>query len=425
MGAGSVVVWAIWVRKSHTVRATAMGFVGVGAIEMSEGGGGQATAMLRAMSPSHVRRARWTRRIATILCMCVAVVALTTAAQAARRKPAPRDAAAAARFGARVDSLRVAAHIPGLAVVVLRDTSVVLARGMGFADLERKVPVTPETPFNIASVSKTTSGVVALRLVELGLLDLDRPMPTFADFSEFCEDAKSHGGIFFRDYTCDSTLTLRHVMTMEANGKPGTRFWYNPPSYSWASRPMQQVAGEPFSALVAKYVFEPAGMLHSARIHRALPLRADLAAELAKPYHVDSTGTFVPSPPLKAQGDGAAGGVIATAMDLARFDVALTTGRLLSAASRAEMWRPTVTAAGDTLPYGIGWFVRDVAGERLLWHTGLWEGAYSALYLKAPDRHMTLVLLANSDGLGWDSRLDEAEPLRSAFVRELLEAFAR
>jgi CubicO group peptidase (beta-lactamase class C family) len=377
------------------------------------------------MIPSHTRRARSSLRIATTLCICIAVLALTTAAHAAPRKPAPRDAEAAARFGARVDSLRVAAHIPGLAVVVLRDTSVVLARGMGLADLERKIAVTPETPFDIASVSKTTSAVVALKLVELELLDRDRPMTSFADFSEFCQDAKGRGGIFFGDYTCDSTLTLRHVMSMEANGKPGTRFWYNPPSYSWASRPMQQVAGSPFSTLVAKYVFEPAGMLHSARRHRALPLRADLAAELAKPYQLDSTGTLVPSPPLKPQGDGAAGGVIATAMDLARFDVALTTGRLLSAASRAEMWTPTVTAAGDTLPYGIGWFVKDVAGERLLWHTGLWEGAYSALYLKAPDRHVTLVLLANSDGLRWDSRLDEAEPLRSPFVRAFLQMFAK
>ncbi len=377
------------------------------------------------MRPSQTRCARSSLRIAANLCTCIAVFAFTFAAHAAPRTPAPRDAEAAARFGARVDSLRVAAHIPGLAVVVLRDTSVVLARGMGLADLERKIAVTPETPFDIASVSKTTSAVVALKLVELGLLDLDRPMNSFADFSEFCQDAKSRGGIFFGDYTCDSTLTLRHVMSMEANGTPGTRFWYNPPSYSWASRPMRQVAGEPFSALVAKYVFEPAGMLHSARIHRALPLRADLAAALAKPYHLDSTGTLVPSPPPNPQGDGAAGGVIATAMDLARFDVALTTGRLLSTASCAEMWSPTVTAVGDTLPYGIGWFVKDVAGERLLWHTGLWDGAYSALYLKAPRRHVTLVLLANSDGLGWDSRLDEAEPLRSPFVRAFLETFRK
>ncbi len=377
------------------------------------------------MSPSPTRRHRSSLRIASTLCFCLAILELTTVAHAAPRKPARRDAVAAARFGARIDSLRLAARIPGLAVVVLRDTTVVLARGMGLADLEHTIAVTPETPFDIASVSKPTSAVVALKLVELGLLDLDRPMTSFADFSEFCQDAKNRGGIFFGDYTCDSTLTLRHVMSMEANGKPGMRFWYNPPSYSWASRPMRQVAGEPFSALVAKYVFEPAGMLHSARIHRALPLRTDLAAELAKPYQLDSTGTLVPSPPLRPQGDGAAGGVIATAMDLARFDVALTAGRLLSAASRAEMWTPTVTAAGDTMPYSLGWFVKDIAGERLLWHTGLWEGAYSALYLKVPDRQLTLVLLANSDGLGWDSRLDEAEPLRSPFVRAFLEAFKK
>ena len=79
-------------------------------------------------------------------------------------------------FALRVDSLRQAARIPGLAMVVLRDTAVLLARGFGFADVEHRVPVTPDTPFNIASVSKPISAVVALRLVERGLLDLDRPM---------------------------------------------------------------------------------------------------------------------------------------------------------------------------------------------------------------------------------------------------------
>src|SRR6185295_11230374 len=71
----------------------------------------------------------------------------------------PGDAADA--LVARFDSLRREKGIPGLAVVVLRDTTVVLARGLGYADLERRVPVTPETPFNVASVAKPISAVVA------------------------------------------------------------------------------------------------------------------------------------------------------------------------------------------------------------------------------------------------------------------------
>lgn len=336
------------------------------------------------------------------------------------------DREAAARLAEQLDSLREASQIPGLAVVILRDTTVVLARGFGYADLERMVPVTPETPFNVASVAKPISAVVALRLVERGLLDLDRPMTSYEGFVEFCTDVRSAGGIFFRDYECDRyALTLRHVLSMTANGVPGTRFLYNPPSYSWASRPMAQVTGTAFSDLTATLVFAPAGMTNSARIHRRLPLTPELSSRLAKPYHVDATGSLVPSDPPPPQGDGAAGGVISTAMDLARFDVALTEGHLLSPASQQAMWSAGRSPSGEVLPYGLGWFVEAYADELLIWHSGLWEGAYSALYLKAPTRHLTMILLANSDGLNWNNGLDEAAVHRSPFAAAFLAAFPR
>jgi CubicO group peptidase (beta-lactamase class C family) len=112
-------------------------------------------------------------------------------------------------------------------------------------------------------------------------------------------------------------------------------------------------------------------------------------------------------------------------MDLAGFDVALTQGRLLSPASRQTMWTAGRSPLGTVLPYGLGWFVQTYADEPLIWHSGLWEGAYSALYLKAPSRHLTLILLANSDGLKWDNGLDEAAVERSPFAAAFLAAFPR
>lgn len=354
----------------------------------------------------------------------------TMRATEARTRAGEADVAIAARLATRFDSLRRAQRIPGLAVVILRDTTVVLARGFGLADVERQMPVTPETPFNIASVSKPISAVVALRLAEDGMLDLDRSMRRYQGFAEFCDAVTAEGGIFFGDYRCEGDqLTLRHVLSMTANGEPGTRFWYNPPSYSWASRPMAEVAGRPFSELVDSLVFRPAAMRHAARIHRRLPLRADLAAVLATPYHIDSAGRLARSDPPPPQGDGAAGGVIASAMDLARFDIALSDGRLLAPEWRAKLWTPTHTLSGAVLPYGLGWFVADRAGLHLAWHTGLWEGRYSALYLKVlsnvPAERLTLILLANSDGLRWQTRLDEAAIERSPFATAFLIAFSR
>jgi len=68
-----------------------------------------------------------------------------------------------------------------------------------------------------------------------------------------------------------------------------------------------------------------------------------------------------------------------------------------------------------------------MGARRVAWHTGLWEGKYSALYLKVlsdtPDERLTLILLANSDGLQWPSRLDEATIDRSPFARAFFSAF--
>lgn len=366
-----------------------------------------------------------TDRPMTRILLAPAAALLLACGPAPASTPAPAPMPDLDAFARTVDSLRVAARIPGLSAAVVVDGRVVMARGFGMADPARGVAATAETPYNIASVTKPISAVVALRLVEEGKLDLDRRMTGFAGFAEFCAAVRENPGIFFRDYRCDAEpMTLRHVLSMRVNGPVGERFSYNPVSYSWASRPMAEVAGAPFSSLVDRYVFGPAGMTRSARIHRRLPLREDLARDLAPPHRIDSTGAAVRSADPPPQGDGAAGGVISTVADLARFDIALDGGRLISPAHVREMMTAHDAPDGRALPYGLGWFVKPWRGETLVWHTGLWDDAYSALYLKVPARGVTLILLANSEGLRWESALDEAAVERSPFATAFLEAFA-
>jgi len=186
---------------------------------------------------------------------------------------------------------------------------------------------------------------------------------------------------------------------------------------------MSEVAGIPFSDLVQQYVFEPAGMKRSARIHRDLPLRKDLAADLAPPYDVDDNGVLIRASGPPAQGDGAAGGVISTVLDLAKFDIALDSGKLISPASREAMMSPALSPGGQPLPYGLGVFVQTYRGNKLVWHPGWWPNAYSALYLKVPEKKLTLILLANSDGLWWGNPLDAAEVERSAFAQVFFRYF--
>lgn len=327
-------------------------------------------------------------------------------------------------FVQRLDSLRRAASIPGLSVAVVKDQAVVLALGLGYADLEHRIPATAETPYDIASVAKPLSAVVALRLVERGVLDLDRPMAEYSDWGDFCSGFSRQPSIFARELRCDPSVhTLRHLLSHTATATPGTRFSYNPVLYSWASRPIMAVADTSFSALVERHVFAPAGMTRSARKHRALPVPEKLAQLLAPPHRVSPSGAMERAPEPPPQGDGAAGGVVATVLDLARFDTALDLGVLISAASRDAMMAPVRSNTGQALPYGLGWYVEEYRGHTLVWHSGWWEDAYSALYLKVPALGLSFIVLANSEGVWWDNPPDKAEVHRSDLAQAFLRAF--
>lgn len=327
-------------------------------------------------------------------------------------------------FVERLDSLRKAANIPGLSVAVVKNQAIVLALGLGYAEVEHRIPATAETPYDIASVAKPLSAVVALRLVEEGVLALDRPVADYSEWAEFCTDFSRQPSIFARELRCQPSIhTLRHLLSHTATSTPGNQFSYNPVLYSWASRPIMAAADTPFSALVERYVFAPAGMTRSARKHRDLPLREDLANLLAPPYRVGTSGAIERAPGLPPQGDGAAGGVITTVLDLAKFDVALDQGVLISAESRQTMMVPTKSSNGEALPYGLGWYVQEYQRHTLVWHSGWWEDAYSALYLKIPTLDLSFIVLANSEGVWWDNPLDQAEVQRSEFAQAFLRAF--
>lgn len=339
----------------------------------------------------------------------------------------PQDAVASPDIPAfvhQLDSLRKAADIPGLSVAVVKDQALVFAAGLGYADPERQIPATAETPYNVASVAKPLSAVVALRLGEEGVLDLDRPMASYSEWGQFCTEFSQQPSIFARELRCrPSTHTLRHLLSHTATGTPGTRFSYNPVLYSWASRPIMAVADASFSALVAEYVFAAAGMMRSARKHRDLPLRDDLAALLAPPHRIGRSGAIERAPVPPPQGDGAAGGVVSTVLDLVKFDIALDQGTLISAESRAVMMIPARSITGEVLPYGVGWFVQEYQDHTLVWHSGWWPDAYSALYLKVPALQLTFIVLANSEGVWWDNPLDRAGVQESEFAQAFLRAF--
>jgi len=76
---------------------------------------------------------------------------------------------------------------------------------------------------------------------------------------------------------------------------------------------------------------------------------------------------------------------------------------------------PTRSTNGEALPYGLGWYVQEYGGRTLVWHSGWWDDAYSALYLKIPAQELTFILLANGEGVCWNNPLDRAAVQCSEF----------
>jgi CubicO group peptidase (beta-lactamase class C family) len=102
--------------------------------------------------------------------------------------------------------------------------------------------------------------------------------------------------------------------------------------------------------------------------------------------------------------------------------MALDRGDVISQAARDVAFAPTVSIAGDTLPYGLGWFSTRYKGERIVWHYGLWT-AISSLIIKVPSRNLTFVVLANTDALSSPYPLAAGRLDSSPWARAFLDAF--
>ena len=320
-----------------------------------------------------------------------------------------------ARLETEIESHRRQRSIPGLSAAVVRDGEVAWAHGFGSADVERGVPAAPDTPYRIASLTKTFTSMLLLRCVERGRLDLDAPI---------------------RNYTAaipEAGATVRHVLSHRSAGAPGTTYTYDGDRFASLTPVVERCSGAPFRKVLADEILDPLAMFDSVPgqdleapppavaalfTTAALARYQEVLPRLARPYQMVN-GRVQPGayPP---KGISASAGLVSTVLDLARYDAAIDDHRLLLAATQEMAWTPATSAQGRAFPYALGWFVQQASGRRLVWHYGLWP-TFSALILKVPEQRLTLILLANSEGLSEPYALAEGDVTRSAFARAFLE----
>lgn len=341
---------------------------------------------------------------------------------------APGDFAA---FEARLEAMRREHKLPGLAAAVVRDGRLAWSKGYGFADEDREVPITPDTPFWIASVTKTFLGLLFLQLEAEGRVNLDDRINDVPKWSDLCGWLAESGIPFGKDLRCSEPITIRNILQHTVNGKPGTRFLYNPIVFSRLSRYIEHKHGRSvdlvegrhntMAQLVEEKILAPAGM-NRTMASQWQREKALVFFDMAEGFGVEGDHFVKRRRPNRELAGGA--GIVSTVEDLARYDIAMDTGKLASKEVMEKLFTPAQAPDGTVLPYAYGWYVQDFQGQKLYWHSG-WddEAGFSALYLKVPEKRLTLILLANGEGIWWGNSPGKAEVEKSPFARAFLEQF--
>ncbi|VXC78207.1 Beta-lactamase [Oceanicaulis sp. 350] len=350
-----------------------------------------------------------------------ASLAILTGALAQAQTPAETFADGLAEY-------RRSHHIPSLSVLVLRDGEPEVEAYLGWSDDEGEVATDADTAYFVASVTKTITGTTLFLADQAGEIDFDRPMSDAEDWRGLCEwfpdsDIPLAGGdvdgVMFPDFTCQGQ-TLRQVVNMQVNGEPGTDFYYNALVFARLGRFVDEVHDRDFRSLVRGYVIDPLEMTDTMAGWRDMQ-NFHVLSHLAPPFEFD--GERLVKQPFPDDDFRGAAGLYMTPLDLGRFDRALDDGALLTAEQREALWTPPNNADGTPSEYAHGWFLQEYNGERLVFHSGWQPDAYSAIYLKLPDRGLTLIAFANTESLWWGNRADRSEVDRSDLVQAFFAAY--
>jgi len=376
---------------------------------------------------------------------------------------APSGAAGFEAFEKDLDRLAASIPLPGYSAAIVRDGEIVWTHAWGQADREARIAATPNTPYRLASVSKPLAAVLLMQLVEEKKVVLDDPMSKFRIHAWF-----EPGGGSWAHYPAryaEKPITVRHVLTHTSESDPpGEAYRYSGNIFADLTFVIEDVTAESYPKALQKRVLDRAGMTRSLP-GQLVPWKTEVSRALARPYRLVEgqlePGTYpgfglepdrdvtpwnlepayrVPAATVAARrailgeaytplhSSQTAAGAISTVVDLARFDIALDAGRLVSAASREAMFAASRNKEGKKLPYGLGWFVQDEPAPKIVWHYGWFPPTVSALYVKVPERKLTFVMLANSDGISanmpWTAEGVRGSPIARLFLERFVTSAA-
>ncbi len=301
-------------------------------------------------------------------------------------------------------------RIPGLSVAIGIGDDAAWTKAYGFASLELNAPATELSLYRTASIAKPITSVTILQLVEAGRAHLDddvrKHYPEFPpkQWPVTLRQLLGHlGGI--RSYSGADELNSTTHYPSVADGlamfmhdplvhQPGSSYLYSSYGFNLAGAAAERISGKPFRELLRTSVFGPAGMRHTRDDHHftVIPNRVE-------GYRKNKEGVIENCALADTSNKIPGGGLLATAGDLVAFGRAILDGKLVSEASRKEMWTSQHTADGKPTGYGLGWMVTQRNGKMHVSHGGAQPGTATSLDI-LPDDRMVIAILTNLEGSG-------------------------
>ncbi len=293
--------------------------------------------------------------------------------------------------------------VPGLAIAVIRAGKTAWLHGFGLKEVKTGQPVTGETVFEAASLSKPVFTYAVLKLVEQGKLGLDVSLTTYLPKPFIAGDE--------RLAKITARLVLSHRTgfpnwpgdggSVSIYFTPGERFSYSGEGYIYLQRVVEKITGKALNEYMTEAVFKPLGMASSSYVWRP-----DFDALTATGY--DSDGK--PDEPVKPTEALAASTLNTTAKDYALFVEAILNGNGLKPATLREMETPEIALDPEcricikhepkqlsrNLFWGLGWGIERKDGTDALWHWGD-NGSFKAFVMADPKTKSGVVMFANSE----------------------------
>ena len=324
-------------------------------------------------------------------------------------------------------------HIPGMAVAIEEDGRLNRARGYGWADLDGRVPVRPQTAFLVGSVSKLILATGVMILVEDGRLGLDDHVDKYIpaaprSWKEITvRYLLSHTSgipdlfndpVVVNDVNLLGLLVSNHYLELEGDHTekwlvsvlaqqplrfpPGTRQAYSNSGYELLAIIIHRVTGKPYGSFLHERIFEPLDMTRTGVFGEKPPLTGVASGYVWHDNHLYRQSRAIPT--VDGQGCGS-GGIVTTVEDLAKFDAGLASGKLVSMPTLRQMRTADPLGRRERDSFGMGVKVGRDPTFRWVGLQGRWGawGGYTSSYLTFLDQRLTMIFLTNGADADWGS----------------------